>query len=117
MKMIMEELKKNERILSVWFDAWRYEREQYLAIVPFLRTISITLANRKNKKGGWRDVEKGLERTFRAFVETTKLSVGFGCIYCNGFGLVSLKSDGSAWIDGKIAYFNQHVSDYLAYFS
>jgi ABC-type transport system involved in cytochrome bd biosynthesis fused ATPase/permease subunit len=33
MKMIKRELDKdNEKVLTVWFDAWRYEKEKYLVI-------------------------------------------------------------------------------------
>jgi len=40
MKMIKQKLDEDnssDKILTVWFDAWRYEREKYLAIIPFLR--------------------------------------------------------------------------------
>ena len=35
--------KREKDILTVWFNAWKYENEKYLAVVPFLRTIKITL--------------------------------------------------------------------------
>ena len=72
MRMIEKELDKdNEKILTVWFDAWRYEREKYLAVIPFLRQIRIALENEraKNKKTTrWDILKEGLERTFTAFV-------------------------------------------------
>jgi hypothetical protein len=37
--------KREKDILTVWFNAWKYENERYLAVVPFLRTIKITLDN------------------------------------------------------------------------
>jgi len=38
--MIEANLKKEEEdILTVWFNAWKYENEKYLAVVPLLRTI------------------------------------------------------------------------------
>jgi predicted KAP-like P-loop ATPase len=46
MKMIKGELEKDkdkDKILTVWFDAWRYEKEKYLAVIPFLRQIRIAL--------------------------------------------------------------------------
>jgi predicted KAP-like P-loop ATPase len=48
MKMIEKKLKDNNRndILLVWFDAWKYEKEKYLAIVPFIRTIELTVENK-----------------------------------------------------------------------
>jgi len=41
MRMIEKELidKDREKILTVWFDPWRYEKEKYLAVIPFLRQI------------------------------------------------------------------------------
>jgi len=38
MKTIRKELKRDPSIVTVWFNAWRYEREEYL-IVPLLDTI------------------------------------------------------------------------------
>ena len=52
---------KGERdILTVWFNAWKYEKETYLAVIPFLRTIKITLDNDKDSKSGrnWDVVRK-----------------------------------------------------------
>src|SRR5688572_17008868 len=46
MRMIEKQLEEDsEKILTVWFDAWRYEREKYLAIIPFLRQVRIALEN------------------------------------------------------------------------
>src|SRR5215212_3795553 len=44
MRMIEKELIKDidkDEILTVWFDAWRYEKEKYLAVIPFLRQVRI----------------------------------------------------------------------------
>jgi predicted KAP-like P-loop ATPase len=43
MKMVEKKLKDNNRddILVVWFDAWKYEKEKYLAVVPFIRSIRV----------------------------------------------------------------------------
>lgn len=30
---------------TIWFDAWRYENEKYSAIIPLLRTITLSLKN------------------------------------------------------------------------
>ena len=35
----------SDNVETVWFDAWRYEKEQYSAMVPLLRTISLSLRN------------------------------------------------------------------------
>jgi predicted KAP-like P-loop ATPase len=44
MRMIEQEFDNEhdkEKILTVWFDAWRYEKEKYLAVIPFLRQVRI----------------------------------------------------------------------------
>jgi hypothetical protein len=82
MKMILQELEKNSKILPVWFDAWRYEREDDLAVIPFLRTVSIALDNFLNKledqneKSRWSRLGSGLNRTFQAFINSSKISFG-----------------------------------------
>lgn len=43
MKMIERKLGNHDDILVVWFDAWKYEKEKYLAVIPFIRTIKIEL--------------------------------------------------------------------------
>ena len=52
MKLIQNELKQQDkdRILTVWFDAWRYEREKNLAVIPFLRQVRIALEKDLDKK-------------------------------------------------------------------
>jgi predicted KAP-like P-loop ATPase len=44
MRMIEQEFDNEhdkEKILTVWFDAWSYEKEKYLAVIPFLRQVKI----------------------------------------------------------------------------
>jgi hypothetical protein len=63
MEMIKKGLENDVDILPVWFDAWRYEREKYVAVIPFLRQIAIVLENhlKENKKRGmWNNVKSGL---------------------------------------------------------
>jgi uncharacterized protein YjbI with pentapeptide repeats len=125
MKMIKNELEKDEntsnKILTVWFDAWRYEREKNLAVIPFLRQIRIELENdlarnRKTKK--WKVVRESLERTFTAFIESTQISftpAGSPISATTNLEQVvgSLKSKGSTYIDGERIQFHEHSTDYL----
>jgi Cdc6-like AAA superfamily ATPase len=82
MRMILKELSKNKKILPVWFDAWRYEKEDNLAVIPFLRTVSIALDNFLNKlepkeeKSKWERLRSGVSLTFSAFIKSTKVKVG-----------------------------------------
>ena len=50
-------LRENE-ILTVWFDAWRYEREEQFALIAFMKTIAYTMADIPY----YRDVKKILLR-------------------------------------------------------
>ena len=57
MKLIFEELEKelknknNNSIVPVWFNAWRYERENQFALFPLLQTISNSIPKGDTKKG------------------------------------------------------------------
>jgi Cdc6-like AAA superfamily ATPase len=124
MRMIERELldKASDTILTVWFDAWRYEREKYLAVIPFLRQIRIALENdlAKNRKepSRWDVLRRGLDRTFTAFIESTEFSVApAGSPVSSTINLKkfseSLKSKGSTYIDGEHIQFHEHVTDYL----
>ncbi len=51
MRMTKKILDDNEKVITVWFDAWRYEREENLGVIPFLRTIKLTLdASHKSRE-------------------------------------------------------------------
>lgn len=45
MQMIKEEIDNNysKFAITIWFDSWRYEREEYSLMIPLLRTIILTL--------------------------------------------------------------------------
>jgi uncharacterized protein YjbI with pentapeptide repeats len=123
MKMIKQELddKDSDKILTVWFDAWRYEREKYLAVIPFLRQIRIALENdlvKNRKTSRWNVLRKDLNKTFNAFIESTELSVavpGSPVSTTTNFekAFSSLKANGSTYIDGERIQFHEHVTDYL----
>jgi hypothetical protein len=122
MKMIKRELDRdNEKVLTVWFDAWRYEREKYLAVIPFLRQIRIALEKdlAKNRKTSrWRALGDALEKTFTAFMVSTEFSVSpAGSPVSTSINLEkfygSLKSKGSIFIDGERIQLQEHATDYL----
>src|SRR5919199_1738144 len=88
MKMTKQILDENDKIVTVWFDAWRYEREEYLAVIPFLRTVELRLDEiKRDKAGNWQVVRNGVKKTIDAFVQSTKLSLG-------PKGIASLDIDG-----------------------
>lgn len=58
MEMVWNKMKRDDKnILTVWFDAWRFEREENIAVVPFLRTVAIELERNQqrlaNKNKTW----------------------------------------------------------------
>lgn len=126
MRMIENKIreKNSDDVLIVWFDAWKYEKEEYLAVVPFLRTISIAIENKmqnntdNTKIVNWRYIRKGVERTFTAFVNSTNINVGFGNNISTHLDLAEfaniLKADGSVVIAGERIHYHSHVTDHLA---
>ena len=109
---------RDKDILSVWFNAWKYEDEKYLAVVPFLRTIKITLDNdRDSKNESWDNVRKALDATFQAFVGSTNINLGFGSYVSTQTDLSKftdlLRADGSAKVEGETVYYHKHVTEYL----
>ena len=44
MKSLEKEFDKDkENIISVWFDAWKYENEKEFALIPLLKTINYSI--------------------------------------------------------------------------
>jgi|SRR5215211_1731888 len=126
MKMIKGELEKGkgkDKILTVWFDAWRYEKEKHLAVIPFLRQIRIALENKlKDQEDGessrWTILRDALQKTFTAFMISTEFSVSpEGSPVSTSINFEkfydSLKSKGSVFIDGERRQFHEHSTDYL----
>lgn len=116
MLMIKQILDNNENVITVWFDAWRYEREENLAVIPFLRTLKLTLdASEKSKGGKWEGVKNGIKRSAVAFLTSTKVSYGVPGVVSaeTDFGNVadSLKGDGSIANDSNVTYF--YVTQFL----
>jgi predicted KAP-like P-loop ATPase len=117
MKMIEKQLTDNypSDVLPVWFNAWKYEREKYLAAVPLLRTIKITLNKYKNSKSGnWQKVEKALGKTFNAFVGSADLTITAGASKINLEKFADLvRANGYTRIDGKKILLQKHATDDL----
>lgn len=134
MTMIERKIGNRDDILVVWFNAWKYEKEKHLAVLPFIRTVEIELENKlmqqlkgvnnvnsRRNSERWNRVRKQFERTFNAFVESTSLNLGIsagpsasGAINLARFRDV-LKSDGSSIIidNEAIFYHHKHITEYL----
>ncbi len=48
MKGIQKKIKPNDKLVTVWFDAWRYENEEYHAAIPLLKKIAYSIDDNKS---------------------------------------------------------------------
>jgi predicted KAP-like P-loop ATPase len=48
MQSIFNQLNENNHksIIPVWFNAWRYEGEEYFALIPLMKTIALAVPER-----------------------------------------------------------------------
>ena len=109
MSMIRNKLENDKKIITVWFDAWRYEKEQNLAVIPFLRTLKLTLDKVENSKDRqWKSVKKGVWRCLIAFLTSTTVTYGIKDVVSVETDLKkvadSLRGDGSIGKDNKSIY-------------
>ena len=116
MSMTKNLLDSDKKVVTVWFDPWRYEREEYLAVIPFLRTVKLTLDKVENSKmGDWEVVKNGVVNTAVAFLKSTKLTYRIKDVISaeTDFGKIAayLKGHGSWSGDGNSIYY--HVTDFL----
>jgi len=59
MKSIEKQFEGNEEnILTVWFDAWKYENEKQFALIPLLKVISYSIKDGDNEKRKLKDALK-----------------------------------------------------------
>lgn len=77
MRMLERRLRNDKRVLTVWFDPWRYENEDYLAVIPFLRTLSLRLLQ-TGKRSPWKDLKEAVKDSAVAFLYSTKFTSGLG---------------------------------------
>lgn len=70
-KKQLEDDTNNENIITVWFDAWKYENENQFALIPLLKTINYSIKDEKDEK------KKKLKDSLReAAIFTLDLSSG-----------------------------------------
>jgi hypothetical protein len=119
LNMMMADLDKPENkndILTVWFDAWKYDREKHFALIHFIREFRINIAKKGNKTK-WSIVEKGVKDTLTAFGESLKLSVPFygpSINFDSGSFLNSIKSGKPISLSGEKVPMHQHPTEILA---
>ena len=64
------EARAKDKIVTVFFDAWRYQREEHM-LLPLLDTIYEHL---KRKRGRWRNLTKTVKRLSKSFAAATSVS-------------------------------------------
>jgi uncharacterized protein YjbI with pentapeptide repeats len=128
MQMMQNEIDRNysDNVHTVWFDAWRYEREEYSAMIPLLRTIILSLnnaiANSDDSKK--KNILDGIEKQFRkiggAIIRNTSFNVAGNVGVASGgiqgdIGKMidDYRSDGSMQYGQKRIYFHEHIADHL----
>jgi predicted KAP-like P-loop ATPase len=77
MRMIEKKIDTEQNIVTVWFDAWKYEREKYSSLIPFIRTIRFALdtSNKTNDKR-WQPLKRAIKKSYLAFLKSTMITAG-----------------------------------------
>jgi hypothetical protein len=128
--MILKHLaKEDNNIITIWFDAWRYENEEFSALVPLVRTIILHLEEyvqklefEKNPKAA---VIKKLVNKFKkvgeSIIMNSKTNVGLEYSGAKasvetdiGNAVEYYKSEGSFYKNQSRIYFHKHISDFVS---
>jgi uncharacterized protein YjbI with pentapeptide repeats len=114
----------DKKILTVWFDAWRYENEEFSALVPLVRTIILHLEEHVTKfdqniqKMAIKNLIKNFKKMGTSLIRNSKTNIGF-----EKFGaqasvetdmnqvLQDYKSEGSFNLGQNEIRFYKHISE------
>ena len=114
----------NQQILTIWFDAWKYENEEFSALVPFVRTIILHLEEYVTKfdqnvqKIAITNLIKNFKKMGASIIRNSKPTIGF-----ENFGarvsvetdinkvLGEYKSEGSFTLGQHEIRFYKHISE------
>ncbi len=136
MRMIKSNLDENNKeennksIVTIWFDAWRYENEEYSALVPLVRTLIIGIQNAiiDNITNDKRKILKRIQKQFYkigdVILRNIEPTIGGSISYYADKVEAGIKLDMSKMIDDyksegsffhgkdKISFY-EHISDRL----
>jgi Cdc6-like AAA superfamily ATPase len=119
MQMIRSHLKESkhkDKILTVWFDPWKYEKDQFLALIPLLKLIETEIENNKNTNS-WNKIKEGVENTLTSFIESSKFNIGLLSLGSAEVDLdrfkKSLTAGGSVDIEGNTRRYYSHPTEHL----
>ena len=97
-------LANQQKILPIWFNAWKYEREENLATVSLLKTVAYAMANHEKFSGLAKTIFKGLTIVGKDMMQQIALQVA------------SKKHDtDDKEIDEKMDYLNKLYRDSVYY--
>ena len=131
MRMIQKHLDRHKNdiiIITIWFDAWRYENEEFSALVPLVRTIILRLEEKVQKlefeKNPRKTAIKNLATKFKKVGEEIMLNskANIGLEYSGakasvetdiGKAIENYKSKGSFFKNQSKIYFHEHISDHV----
>ncbi len=131
MQMIQNHLrgeKYKDDIITIWFDAWRYENEEFSALVPLVRTIILRLEEYVQKLESEKNpntvVIENLVNKFKKMGESIIMNskANIGLEYSGakasvetdlGKTIEDYKSKGSFFKNQSKIYFHEHISDHV----
>ena len=93
-----------QKILPIWFNAWKYEREENLATVSLLKTVGYTMANHEKYDGLSKTIFKGLTTVSKDLMQQIAMQI------------VSKKQeDSEKELDEKMNYVNKLYRESVYY--
>ena len=107
MKMMYEKLKKDhkENVVPIWFNAWFYEREQHLAILPLLNTIIADMASYPDLK----EVKDGVDKVRLSFLNKflKSIKINLGILEISPGDAINEATELSKSIKSEAIYYNE----------
>jgi uncharacterized protein YjbI with pentapeptide repeats/energy-coupling factor transporter ATP-binding protein EcfA2 len=123
----LDEKYKNDTI-TVWFDAWRYENEEFSALVPLVRTLILHLekyiheleVEKNPKKAAMKNLTSKFKKMGEEIMLNSKAIVGADYAGTKasietdfGKAVENYRSKGSFFKNERKIYFHTHISDHL----
>jgi predicted KAP-like P-loop ATPase len=127
MRMIQNHLNEecNNDIITIWFDAWRYENEEFSALVPLVRTIILRLEEyvqnlESEKNPAIKNLATKFKKVGESIIMNSKTNLGLGYSGAKasvetdlGKTIEHYKSKGSFFKNQNKIYFREHISDHV----
>ena len=110
----------DQQILTIWFDAWKYENEEFSALVPLVRTIILHLEEYVTKfdqnvqKIAINNLLKNFKKMGASIIRNSKPTIGFARVSVEtdiNKVLDEYKSEGSFFRGPQEIRFYKHISD------